>query len=190
MKRLLLALLLMPLLVFGQVTTSPSVTGIPASQSNVAITGGTISGVNISSSTMTGQTSGAAVAAGKVGEKIESIIASGSAVGLTTNVAANVTSITITAGYWEVFGYVGFINGGTTASTYIAGSMATTSAVQSSDGFLLGGIGGGIAGQLSAALPVTIFNVTTNTQIFLVATSQFTISTQSAFGRLTAIRIN
>ncbi len=40
----------------AQVTTSPSITGVPAPQSAVAITGGTISGVTISSSTYNGNT--------------------------------------------------------------------------------------------------------------------------------------
>lgn len=135
-----------------------------------------------------GRTNGAAVPAGQIGEKVESIVLVGAAVPLTTNVAANVTSFPLPPGDWDVFGYVGFVNGGTTASTYIAGSLATTSAVQSSDGFLLPGVAGGIAGQLSAAVPETVFNVSVTTTIYLVATSQFTISTQSAFGRITARR--
>ena len=53
MKRILAALLLIPSLALGQVTTNPSVTGVPAPQSAVAITGGTISGVTLSASSVT-----------------------------------------------------------------------------------------------------------------------------------------
>lgn len=52
MKRLLfLAALVVTLTVYGQVTTSPTVTGTPASQSSAAITGGSINGTPIGATT-------------------------------------------------------------------------------------------------------------------------------------------
>jgi hypothetical protein len=51
MRRLLLALLLVTGFAFGQVTTSPSITGVPAPQSSVAITGGAINGATVGSTT-------------------------------------------------------------------------------------------------------------------------------------------
>lgn len=51
MRRLLSTILLIPALALAQVTTSPSVTGVPAPQSAVAITGGTINGTVIGNTT-------------------------------------------------------------------------------------------------------------------------------------------
>lgn len=51
MKRILSILLLAPILGLAQVTTNPSVTGVPAPQSAVAITGGTINGTSIGATT-------------------------------------------------------------------------------------------------------------------------------------------
>lgn len=51
MKRLLSLLLMLPFLALAQVTTNPSVTGVPAPQSAVAITGGTIDGTPIGGTT-------------------------------------------------------------------------------------------------------------------------------------------
>ena len=51
MKRLLALILLLPLLAIGQVTTTPSTTGVPAPQSAVAITGGSINGTPIGATT-------------------------------------------------------------------------------------------------------------------------------------------
>ncbi len=56
MKKLLIALALLSCCAFAQVTTNPSITGVPAPSSSVAITGGTISGVTISGSTYNGNT--------------------------------------------------------------------------------------------------------------------------------------
>src|SRR5216684_1358028 len=67
-------------------------------------------------------------AAGKVGEYISSTIATGSSVTLTTNTTANVTSISLTAGDWDVTGAVDFTFGATTSYTNLIGSVSSTSA--------------------------------------------------------------
>lgn len=56
MRKLLITLALLSLNAFGQVTTSPSVSGVAAPQSSVAITGGTINGASIGA---TSQSTGA-----------------------------------------------------------------------------------------------------------------------------------
>jgi hypothetical protein len=64
--------------------------------------------------------------AGYVGEIVESTVLLGSAVTLTTAVANNVTSISLTAGDWDVWGNVGYNPGGTI--TRLACWISTTSA--------------------------------------------------------------
>ncbi|MDP2325295.1 MAG: hypothetical protein Q8N51_14890, partial [Gammaproteobacteria bacterium] len=58
-----------------------------------------------------------AAAAGYIGELIGSTIASGSAVSLTTATNANVTSISLTAGDWDVWGAITYNHGGSTNVT-------------------------------------------------------------------------
>ncbi|MGF6309478.1 hypothetical protein ABIB82_003924 [Bradyrhizobium sp. i1.8.4] len=67
--------------------------------------------------------------AGNVGEFISSNVASGSAVALTTGTAADVTSISLTAGDWDVEGMVTFTTTATssisTVSAYISSASGT-----------------------------------------------------------------
>ncbi len=86
MRRLLLLSLLIASGAFGQVTTSPSVSGVPAPQSSVAITGGTIDGTPIGGTT---KAAGAFTTVSATGQ-ITSTLADGTAplvVASTTNVA-------------------------------------------------------------------------------------------------------
>jgi predicted nucleic acid-binding protein len=62
-------------------------------------------------------------AAGKVGEFITSNIVVGSAVALTTGTAANVTSVSLTAGDWDVCGEVDL---STAATTNVTGVSSAT----------------------------------------------------------------
>lgn len=132
-------------------------------------------------------------AAGDVGEYIESVIVVGSAVSLTSGVAANITSISLTAGDWDVTGVVSFSPAGTTSVTVARGSISTTSATIDSSP-------GRIAGHASAAqvpagngshypMPTTRLSLSATTTVYLVATSTFTVSTMSAFGIISARRV-
>jgi len=72
-------------------------------------------------------------AAGNVGEVVSSFVVIGSPVSLTTNVAANITSISLTAGDWDVQGNVNFA--GTSATiTALTGGISVTSATLPIDG--------------------------------------------------------
>jgi hypothetical protein len=75
-----------------------------------------------------GVTNNAAASAGSVGELITSIIASGSAVSLVSNTAKNVTSISLSAGDWDVWGNVGFPGNGVTTIGQTRVWISSTSA--------------------------------------------------------------
>jgi len=127
--------------------------------------------------------------AGSVGEYITSVIGSGSAVSLTTGTAANVTSITLTPGDWDVSGVVEFTPAAGTAVTYIAGSSGTTSATHNAqNGFLIGGIGAGIVGVLANPIGTVRYSVASNTTVYLVAQSAFSGGTMAAYGFIGARR--
>ena len=61
--------------------------------------------------------------AGNVGEVISSVVTAASPVSMTTTVAKTITSITLTAGDWDVFGHVG-VNA--TTVTVLLGGLNTT----------------------------------------------------------------
>lgn len=131
--------------------------------------------------------------AGNIGEYISSSVAIGSAVSLSTGATANVTSISLTGGDWDVEGLVGFIgNTGTLATALIASINNGTSAT------LPTAPNGGAYAQQQIALPAAstqIFptgkvriSLATTTTIYLVAQATFTISTLTAYGFIGARR--
>lgn len=66
--------------------------------------------------------------AGDVGEVIQAILGSGSAIVLTSNSVSNVTSISLTAGDWDIQGQVAFSFAGTTTYSQALSWLSTTSA--------------------------------------------------------------
>ncbi|MEH2627073.1 hypothetical protein V1292_005128 [Bradyrhizobium sp. AZCC 1719] len=144
---------------------------------------------------MNGTATNDAASAGEVGELIGSTVTSGSAVSLTTATNANVTSISLTAGDWDVFGAITYNYDGTTNVTTQLSSISSTSAtLDNTQGnyfvwrFGSGGLvpqaemGGFTIGPVRKSLSST-------TTIYLVARSDFTVSTASAYGRLWARRV-
>lgn len=134
-------------------------------------------------------------AAGYVGEYIESSIASGSAVSLTSTVAANVTSISLTAGDWDVTADVTYSPAATTNFTLAFHSISSTSATQDSTTggaynvyrFPAGNVP--VAGFNTAGVGPVRKLLSATTTIYLVAQSTFTVSTMAAYGILRARRV-
>ena len=81
-----------------------------------------------STSGIIGTTTNNNAAAGSQGEFISSVIPNSIAVSLTSGVAANVTSITLTAGDWDVWGNVNFNFGGTGTTNTVYIWISSTSA--------------------------------------------------------------
>ena len=131
-------------------------------------------------------------AAGKVGELLSSNVASGSAVSLTTNTPANITSISLTAGDWDVWGSVSTLPNGSTTQSTIKGSISTTSATHPT----LPNEGGTIDLTLTfttgfgQTLPVGTrrISVASTTTVFLVITVSFAASTNAGYGFIAARR--
>jgi hypothetical protein len=130
--------------------------------------------------------------AGSVGEYVSSTVVSGSAVAATTGVAVNVTSISLTAGDWDVAGNVAVAPAGSTVVQTLQGGISTTSATQPSiatgASFQMPGIptaGTGASGSL-APFRESLSGTTT---IFLVCTTVFTTSTNGCYGTIRARRV-
>lgn len=140
-----------------------------------------------------GEPSTGSATAGNVGEYIESILASGSATSLTTTVPKTITSISLTAGDWDVDGAVYFIPAATTSVTRLtASSSLTTNTTDTTPGRLnqmpmAAVVSGGPA--LTALLPIGRFSLSATTTVFLVADQAFTVSTLTGFGIIRARRV-
>jgi hypothetical protein len=128
-----------------------------------------------------GQVTGSAVGAGIVGQVIKSNVPFASAISLTNSTNANITSISLTAGDWDVYGNV-LIS--TTAGTQIIGWTSTTSATQpdqSSFSLLT-------TTQGTCICPMIQVNVSTTTTVYLSAVAVFVTGTATACGNIIARR--
>jgi hypothetical protein len=127
---------------------------------------------------------------GAIGEIVSSYIASASGVSLTNNTAANVTSISLTAGDWDVEGNVNFA--GTTATvTGGQGGINTTSATLPTDGSEVydGTVTTTLTDTSGVTLPRKRISINATTTVYLVGFKLFSAGTVKAFGGITARRV-
>jgi hypothetical protein len=134
-----------------------------------------------------------AATAGNIGEYIESNVASPGS-GITTATPANVTSISLTAGDWDVSASIGFNGGGTTQVSTAIGSIALTTAVidgtagRSFNGFYNNGVVFSV-GSLQSPIGPRRFSFASTTSVFLNCSATFTVSTMSCYGIIHARRV-
>jgi len=133
--------------------------------------------------------------AGSVGEYIEGTVLLGSAIPLTANTNANITSILLGAGDWDVEGNVGLTWPIATVIIYAMGWVSSSSAsipdaarynVQpywDSSGIPVSDRSSGFS------TPSRRFSLTTTTTIYLSVRASFTTSTCTAYGRISARRV-
>lgn len=129
---------------------------------------------------------------GYVGEFFDSTVLAGAAVSLTSGTSANVTSISLTPGNWEISGIVWIQPASGTINTYIASAINTTSA-----SFPTAPNRGG-ANQLQLTFPASLaqalpvgpmkLSISTTTTVYLIAFTQFSVSTNAAYGYLIGTR--
>lgn len=137
----------------------------------------------------TGVINASNAAAGTIGEFVQSLIASAGAV--TIGSATNVTSISLTAGDWDVEGNVVFkIAGGETISLLTAGISPTTATLPADGSESFDAITAtGSPRNQGVALVRKRINIATTTSIFLVAGATATPSSVTAYGVINARRI-
>ena len=144
--------------------------------------------------TASGVTDGSAAAAGKIGEIITSSLVLGSATALTTSTAKTITSISLTAGCWDVAATGGFTGGATTTLTFALASIsATNNTMDATEGRQVGTfpMGSTIFAQnnLQQALAPVRINLSATTTYYLVGVAVFGTSTCSAYGNIRATRV-
>lgn len=145
----------------------------------------------------TGQILGTATndsaSAGNIGEVISSNVVSGSAISITNNTPTNITSISLTAGEWDVYCYGGFIPAATTNITqYLASASTTSATLDVTTAFAWNQFS--TAAEVPAGL-VSVFpagpvraQLSGSTTYFLVVRALFTVSTMTAYGGIRARR--
>lgn len=147
---------------FGSVTFSPTTQGIVGTATNNS------------------------ASTGYVGEFVSSVVLSGSPVTLTSNVAADITSISLTAGDWDLSGlsYI-FVGSGTlfigwtslTSATLPDGSLRNTLVL------------GAAVAQWGCPTPLMRISIASTTTVYLSAFSTFTIGPGAASGAIYARRV-
>lgn len=135
--------------------------------------------------------------AGSVGEFVTATVVAGSAVSLTTATSANVTSISLTAGDWDISSFVDYVLTGATATLLQSGASLTTAVLPTQAG------GSGLGTDALATDPnvkTTLtgteqqdggpvrLSISATTTVFLVAQATFSVGTVTAYGTIRARR--
>lgn len=164
-----------------------------ATGTSLTLTGGGVSFAT-SGQGVIGTTTNDNASAGNVGEYIVSNVLSGSAIALITGVLTNLTSISLTAGDWDVWAQTFFIPAATTGIAAISCSISTTSATNNTAptnfsqlAYTPAGLvtGGTITGPSGVK---TRLSLATTTTIFLVVTAVFGVSSCASYGSIQARR--
>lgn len=172
-------------------TNAPSVNAV-GTDSNITLL---LNGKGTGGAAVLGTSTNNNAAIGYVGEFVSSNIVAGSAVSLTMSATTyNITSISLTAGDWDIWGYIQTIPAtGTTTGAYNF-SISTTSAT-------LGTVSPNIPYAFSSNIPANAnqsfglttgvgrLSLSTTTTVYLVANVTFGVSTISAYGFIAARRV-
>lgn len=145
----------------------------------------------ISATGVLGSTTGAAPAAGFIGEQIISSVLQGAPISLSTATAATITSIVLTEGVWDISAIGGF-TGTPTGLTQVVVNISTT------DNTLVGNEGQSLVtspnapnvdSQVDLSIPAFRVLLAAGATYYLVLRATFTGSTCAGFGRISAVRV-
>ena len=130
-------------------------------------------------------------AAGKVGEYIESVVLFASPTSIpTSGVEANVTSISLTAGDWDVWGNVVTVPAGATTTTQTVSGISTTSAtLPDVSARWFNTISFAAGTNASAPPPSRRLSLSGTTTVYLVGRANFSVSTMGMCGFIAARRV-
>ena len=124
--------------------------------------------------------------AGSVGEYVT---ATGTAVSLTNNTPANCTSISLTAGDWDVYGSALFNPAGTTTTNAILVGISTTSATTpAAPLYSILGLAAPAGVGNSLVAPSQRISLASTTTVYLVTNAIFAVSTMTVTGQIWARR--
>lgn len=155
----------------------------------VLATAPTLTSVNFSTTSgIIGTTTNDNAAAGSVGETIIGSVAFASAVSLTTTIVTNMTSISLTAGDWDVGGLVVFTM--SVGASQVRAQVTTISATFGDIGITpnFSPPAGAETVELSLTLPISRVSIAGTTTIYLPVQATFASGTASACGYMLARR--
>lgn len=145
-----------------------------------------------------GQISGTATndnaTAGKIGEFTSCTVTAGAAVALTTATVANVCSLSLTAGDWDVWGMIGFAGNAATNVTWAGGTFETSNSAfnNSTTGVAsipYTGTPFAVTNYFNLAIPVRRISLSGTQTQYLNAYSTFSVNTNYAYGGMFARRV-
>lgn len=142
---------------------------------------------------LVGTTAADNASAGRVGEVISSVITSGSPVSVTNATTTNLTSISLTAGDWDVVGNTFFTTAGGTTYTSTSSQISTVSQTFPADSSYAGrNVWPGAAPQVSpssCSVPYHRLNINSTTTVYLVIFTDFLVGTMNVSGFISARRV-
>ncbi len=157
------------------------VSGIPSFSTTLPAF--TTSGITFSPTTggITGTTTNDNAAAGKVGEFISSTVLAAAGVVLTTNTIADVTSIALTAGDWDVWGNVTIIPAATDLTAAVAW-IGSSSASVPDESMVAAIYPGASAASAGMACPYRRFSLAAPATIYLSCDQTFATTAKACGG--------
>lgn len=176
----------------GTLNYTTIVQGAMTVAQTLGVTGATTLGAltTTGATALKGSATNDSAAAGNVGELLSGTVLSASAVSLTSLVTANAASVSLTAGDWDVDGFVGFSLTSASLSSAVAG-VGTTSAT-------LGSEGSYVKQPLTTTLltdnvhfvtPTQRISLSATTTVYLHARAQFSAGSVGAYGVIRARRV-
>lgn len=183
-------------------TSTPAITITLGDVTPTSVTTGAISGTTVvASDTITphqtkgivGTTTNNNAQAGSIGEFISSSVLIGSAIGIASGGVADITSISLTAGDWEVWGSLGTNPAGGTTTQYAMVWVSATSATIPT--FPTNSSFSQLSTQTLAAYGIVLpsgkmrFSLSGTTTIYLSFSLGFLVSTNGGYGIIQARRI-
>jgi hypothetical protein len=165
---------------FGLASSAQVITALGYTPANLAGTQ-TFTGANTFSggAAIAGSTNGSSAASGYVGQTVTA----GATVPITSGVTATITTLSLPAGDWDIFGTV-FVNSANLVSFICAANTSTT--IVGSNGIYLNS---GSMGPISLPIPFTPTVVGSTTTIYLLVNCGYTSGSPTATGNIYARRV-
>lgn len=139
-----------------------------------------------------GTTTNDSASSGNIGQYVFSDVTSGSPFSMSSGTPANMTSISLTAGDWDVSLAVAFVGTATSVLFVQSGISATSATIDTTLGRFTNSSAGNLTTtSLSAPVPPRRFSLSTTTTLYAVVNGSFSGggATCTAYGTLSARRV-
>lgn len=139
---------------------------------------------------ISGTTTNNSAAAGKIGEVARANVVQGSAVALVTATTKTITSISLTAGDWDVSGVI-CLTGTLTGTQFIGAIGSTTNALTGTvlgDSQIATPTLSAATSDMCLTIPSFRVSLSATTTYYLLSQATFTVGSASAYGRISARR--